>query len=279
MSQARPRFSLPPNQSHEPLIKVEKLTIGWDDMVLQRDATFEVERGEIFAILGGSGCGKSTLMRFMIGLETPKQGTIEIQGASGLQIGSDKPPFGVMFQSGALLGSMTVGENIALPLSQWTDLPDEAVEAIVQAKLRLVGLQGTEDKMPSELSGGMKKRAAIARAMALEPSLIFLDEPSAGLDPVTAAELDDLLIALNEGLGITLVVVTHDLDSIFNIAKRCIVLDKASKSIIARGDPRELRVSDADPRVHSFFNRSSMTDAAQHDATHHDRPSTSIPPP
>jgi len=279
MSQARPRFSLPPNASNEPLIKVSNLTIGWDDVVLQRDATFEVMRGEIFAILGGSGCGKSTLMRFMIGLETPREGTIEIQGITGQQIGSSKPPFGVMFQSGALLGSMTVGENIALPLSQWTDLPDEAVEAIVQAKLRLVGLQGTEDKMPSELSGGMKKRAAIARAMALEPSLIFLDEPSAGLDPVTAAELDDLLIALNEGLGITLVVVTHDLDSIFNIAKRCIVLDKASKSIIARGDPRELRVSDADPRVHSFFNRSSMTDAAQHEATHHDRPSMSVPPP
>ena len=275
MSQKRPsRFSLPPVTSHEVIIKVEDLTIGWDDVVLQRDVSFEVERGEIFAILGGSGCGKSTLMRYMIGLETPKSGKIEIQGVSGTHIGTARPPFGVMFQSGALLGSMTVGENIALPLSHWTDLPADAVSAIVQAKLRLVGLQGTEDKMPSELSGGMKKRAAIARAMALEPSLIFLDEPSAGLDPVTAAELDELLIALNEGLGITLVVVTHDLDSIFNIAKRCIVLDKASQSIIARGDPRELRVSDADPRVHSFFNRTSMTDA-----TPHDRHSMSVPPP
>jgi len=275
MSQKRPsRFSLPPVPAHEVLIKVENLTIGWDDVVLQRDASFEVERGEIFAILGGSGCGKSTLMRYMIGLETPKSGTIEIQGVSGTHVGTSRPPFGVMFQSGALLGSMTVGENIALPLSHWTDLPADAVSAIVQAKLRLVGLQGTEDKMPSELSGGMKKRAAIARAMALEPSLIFLDEPSAGLDPVTAAELDELLIALNEGLGITLVVVTHDLDSIFNIAKRCIVLDKASQSIIARGDPRELRVSDADPRVHSFFNRTSMIDAAPPD-----RHSMSVPPP
>jgi phospholipid/cholesterol/gamma-HCH transport system ATP-binding protein len=275
MSQKRPsRFSLPPVASHEVIIKVENLTIGWDDVVLQRDASFEVERGEIFAILGGSGCGKSTLMRYMIGLETPKSGKIEIQGVSGTHIGTARPPFGVMFQSGALLGSMTVGENIALPLSHWTDLPADAVSAIVQAKLRLVGLQGTEDKMPSELSGGMKKRAAIARAMALEPSLIFLDEPSAGLDPVTAAELDELLIALNEGLGITLVVVTHDLDSIFNIAKRCIVLDKASQSIIARGDPRELRVSDSDPRVHSFFNRTSMTDAAPPD-----RHSMSVPPP
>jgi phospholipid/cholesterol/gamma-HCH transport system ATP-binding protein len=274
MSQKRTsKFSLPPVQP-EPLITVENLTIGWDDVVLQRDASFEVERGEIFAILGGSGCGKSTLMRFMIGLETPKSGRVVIKGVTGTHIGTSRPPFGVMFQSGALLGSMTVGENIALPLSHWTDLSPEAVSAIVQAKLRLVGLQGTEDKMPSELSGGMKKRAAIARAMALEPELMFLDEPSAGLDPVTAAELDDLLLALNEGLGLTLVIVTHDLDSIFNIAKRCIVLDKASQSIIARGDPRELRVSEADPRVHSFFNRTSMADA-----TSQERPSMSVPPP
>jgi phospholipid/cholesterol/gamma-HCH transport system ATP-binding protein len=274
MSQKRTsKFSLPPVKA-EPLITVENLTIGWDDVVLQRDASFEVERGEIFAILGGSGCGKSTMLRYLIGLETPKSGRIHIKGVTGTHIGTARPPFGVMFQSGALLGSMTVGENIALPLSHWTDLSPEAVSAIVQAKLRLVGLQGTEDKMPSELSGGMKKRAAIARAMALEPELMFLDEPSAGLDPVTAAELDDLLLALNEGLGLTLVVVTHDLDSIFNIAKRCIVLDKASQSIIARGDPRELRVSEADPRVHSFFNRASMTDAAAHD-----RPSMSVPPP
>jgi len=274
MNKRPSKFAQPPVASHEVIIKVENLTIGWDDVVLQRDASFEVERGEIFAILGGSGCGKSTLMRYMIGLEMPKSGTISIEGVSGTHIGTARPPFGVMFQSGALLGSMTVGENIALPLSQWTDLPADAVSAIVQAKLRLVGLQGTEDKMPAELSGGMKKRAAIARAMALEPSLIFLDEPSAGLDPVTAAELDELLLALNEGMGITLVIVTHDLDSIFNIAKRCIVLDKASQSIIARGDPRELRVSDADPRVHSFFNRASMTDAAQHE-----RHSMSVPPP
>jgi len=274
MSQARPRFSGPPLAGNEPIIKVKDLTMGWDDLVLLRDASFEVENGEIFAILGGSGCGKSTLLRYLIGLEAPKSGSIVIEGVTGKHVETARPPFGVMFQSGALLGSMTVGENIALPLSHWTDLPDEAVSAIVQAKLRLVGLQGTEDKMPAELSGGMKKRAAIARAMALEPSLMFLDEPSAGLDPVTAAELDDLLIALNEGLGLTLVIVTHDLESIFNIAKHCIVLDKASQSIIARGDPRELRVSDTDPRVHSFFNRSSMADA-----THHDRPSVSAPPP
>jgi phospholipid/cholesterol/gamma-HCH transport system ATP-binding protein len=160
-----------------------------------------------------------------------------------------------MFQSGALLGSMTVGENLALPLQAWTDLPPEAVQAIVEAKLRLVGLYGTEDKMPAELSGGMKKRAAIARALALEPELVFFDEPSAGLDPVSAVELDELSITLNEKLGVTVVIVTHDLDSIFKIAKHCIMLDKKSKTIIARGDPRHLRDHSDDLRVKTFFNR------------------------
>lgn len=258
------------------VIKVEDLTIGWDTTILQRNASFEVERNDIFMILGGSGCGKSTLMRYLIGLETPMAGKITIDRVTKQHVEVDRPPFGVMFQSGALLGSMTVGENIALPLTQWTDLPPEAVFAIVQAKLRLVGLQGTEDKMPSELSGGMKKRAAIARAMALEPELLFLDEPSAGLDPVTAAELDDLLLALNRGFDMTLVIVTHDLDSIFNVGKRCVMLDRPSQSIIARGDPRELRDQCDDPRVRSFFNRTVHADRYLSE-----RPSLlpSIPPP
>ncbi len=238
-----------------PLIEVVDLTMGWGDVVLQQNANFEVERGDIFVILGGSGCGKSTLLRYLIGLETPLSGTIRIDGAIPETKEVGRPPFGVMFQSGALLGSMTLGENIALPLESWTDLPREAVLAIVEAKLRLVGLHGTEDKMPSELSGGMKKRAAIARALALEPSLVFLDEPSAGLDPTTAFELDELIITLNEKLGMTVVIVTHDLDSIFKIAKHCIMLDKKSKSIIARGDPRELRDGSDDPRVKAFFHR------------------------
>lgn len=160
-----------------------------------------------------------------------------------------------MFQSGALFGSMTVGENIALVLEQWTKLAPDAVAAIVASKLRLVGLEGAAGKLPSELSGGMKKRAAIARAMALEPELIFLDEPSAGLDPVSAASLDRLILTLSESFGLSVVIVTHELESIFAIAKTCIMLDKSSKSIIARGDPRELRDSDPDPRVHAFFNR------------------------
>ena len=240
------------------LIQVTDLTIGWDHLVLQEHATFEVERGDIFVILGGSGCGKSTMMRYLIGLEQPHIGTVTINGAPPPYDHVGRPPFGVMFQSGALLGSMTVGENIGLTLQAWTELPIDAIDAIVGAKLRLVGLEGTEDRLPSELSGGMKKRAAIARAMALEPELLFLDEPSAGLDPVSAAELDELILTLNKELELTLVVVTHDLQSIFKIAKHCIMLDRPSKSIIARGDPRELRKKCEDPRVHSFFSRAPM---------------------
>ena len=239
----------------EPLIEVRDLRIGWGDTVLQEHASFVVERGDIFVILGGSGCGKSTLMRYLIGLETASVGEVTIDGQPPLQTEAERPRFGVMFQSGALLGSMSVGDNIALPLREWTELPATAIYAIVQAKLRLVGLQGTEGKLPSELSGGMRKRAAIARAMALEPSLVFLDEPSAGLDPVSATELDDLILTLNAKLGLTVVVVTHDLESIFKIAKHCIMLDRQSASIIARGDPRQLRDHSEDPRVHTFFNR------------------------
>lgn len=243
----------------EAAIRAVDLTIGWGDTVLQRDANFEIESGDIFIILGGSGCGKSTMMRYLVGLEVPLSGRVLYADGSEAKLGRGHPQFGVMFQSGALLGSMTVGENVALPLTSWTELPVEAINAIVEAKLRLVGLSGTQEKMPSELSGGMKKRAAIARAMALEPELIFLDEPSAGLDPVSAAELDDLIISLNEQLGLTVVMVTHDLDSIFKVGKRCIMLDRASQSIIARGDPRELRDHSDDPRVRTFFNREAST--------------------
>jgi phospholipid/cholesterol/gamma-HCH transport system ATP-binding protein len=238
-----------------PLIVVRDLTVGWDRNVLLRGASFEVQRGDVFVILGGSGCGKSTLLRYLIGLETPLAGTISIAGIGAPRLEGAAPEYGVMFQSGALFSSMTVGENVGFALQEWTGLPNDAVNAIVKAKLALVGLEGTGDKLPAELSGGMKKRAAIARAMAFEPSLIFLDEPSAGLDPVSAAELDDLITALNRGLGLTVVMVTHELESIFKVGKTCIMLDKETKSIIASGDPRSLKDACPDPKVRQFFHR------------------------
>jgi phospholipid/cholesterol/gamma-HCH transport system ATP-binding protein len=239
----------------EPAIDVKDLTIGWDRTVLMQHVTFQVLQHDIFVVLGGSGCGKSTLLRHLIGLETAQSGTVSFSGDVQRKLRTGRPSFGVMFQSGALLGSFTVGENVALQLQQWTSLPGEAIDTITRAKLRLVGLEGAIDKMPSELSGGMKKRAAIARAMALEPELLFLDEPSAGLDPVTANELDDLIIDLNANMGTTMIIVTHDLDSIFKVGKRCIMLDRESKGIIAQGNPRELRDTSRDPRVRTFFHR------------------------
>ncbi len=236
------------------IIEVEDLTMGWGDVVLQEHLTFDVKQGEIFAILGGSGSGKSTLLRFLIGLEPVTKGTVVVDGQRSIDLDGGRPPFGVMFQAGALFGSSTVGENVELPLEEWTNLPPDAITAVAKAKLRLVGLDGAYGKFPSELSGGMKKRAAIARALALEPKLVFFDEPSAGLDPITSAELDDLIATLNESLGLTVVVVTHELESIFSIVDRAIMLDKESKSIIANGNPHELARSD-DPRVSAFFNR------------------------
>jgi phospholipid/cholesterol/gamma-HCH transport system ATP-binding protein len=237
------------------LISVEGLRIGWNRHVLLENIGFEVERGDIFVVLGGSGCGKSTLLRHLVGLELPLAGKITIAGFGAPRLEGTAPAYGVMFQSGALFSSMTVGENIAFALQEWTGLPSAAVSAIVKAKLALVGLEDSENKLPAELSGGMKKRAGIARAMAFEPNLIFLDEPSAGLDPVSAAELDDLILALNRGLGLTVVMVTHELESIFKVGKHCIMLDKEAKGVIAAGDPRELRDASRDPKVLQFFRR------------------------
>lgn len=254
---SHPRRRNPPIVPRAPtatIIDVKDLTMGWGDVVLQERLTFQVGRGEIFAILGGSGCGKSTLLRYLIGLEPVTKGEVTVAGRPEIDLDAGLPPFGVMFQQGALFGSSTVGENVELPLEEWTDLAPDAIAAIARAKLRLVGLDGAYDKFPSELSGGMKKRAAIARALALEPELVFFDEPSAGLDPITSAELDDLILTLNRSLGLTVVIVTHELESIFRIVTRCIMLDKASKSMIADGDPRELAKS-ADPRISDFFNR------------------------
>ena len=224
--------------------------------------TFQVERGTVFTILGGSGCGKSSLLRYLIGLEKPQAGRIDIDGVGEPHRYEGMPPFGVLFQSGALFSSLTLAENLALPLTAWTPIRGAMVREFVQAKLDLVGLGAFAEHLPGEISGGMKKRAGIARALMVEADLLFFDEPTAGLDPISAVELDQLLLTLSRDLGITMVIVTHELPSIFLVAAECIVLDKAAKGIVARGDPRKLRDESEIPFVHNFFTRSSPGVAA-----------------
>ncbi len=234
-------------------VEVRDLTIGRGDVTLVEGITFSVPRGEIFAILGGSGSGKSTLLRYLVGLETPMKGEIDVAGRGPPDLDAGLPPFGVMFQGGALFGSMTVLENVTLPLEEWTDLPIADVDVIASAKLELVGLASAADQLPAQISGGMTKRAAIARALALDPPIVFFDEPGAGLDPVTALEIDNLILTLARSSNLTVLMVTHELASIFRIADRCLLLDRSSKRVLAIGDPRALRVSD-EPRIREFFN-------------------------
>jgi phospholipid/cholesterol/gamma-HCH transport system ATP-binding protein len=243
-----------------PAIQVEHLVARYEERTILEDVSFEVRRGERFVIVGGSGCGKTTLLRHIIGLQRPAAGRVLIDGddvgrADEDQLRRIQRKFGVLFQAGALFGSLTLGENVALPLEEYTTLPKHIIELLVRIKLSMVSLAGFEEFMISELSGGMKKRAALARAIALDPSILFFDEPSAGLDPITSAELDELIVQLNRSLGTTIVVVSHELSSIFTIADRVIMLDGEAKGIVAEGDPRELRERHPDPRVHAFFNR------------------------
>jgi phospholipid/cholesterol/gamma-HCH transport system ATP-binding protein len=252
----------------ESIIRVEDLTVAYGDDVVLEDINFEVSPGEIFVILGGSGCGKSTLLKHMISLHEPIKGRVLIDGmdvtaAEGSELHEILRRIGVMYQHGALFGSMTLMDNICLVLEEFTDLPRSAVEMIALTKLNIVGLADSADKMPSELSGGMKKRAAIARAMALDPKILFLDEPSAGLDPITSAQVDELILKLSQNLKMTFVIVTHELPSIFTVADRVIMLDKNAKTIIASGKPDELRDRSDNPWVRQFFNRQADAETSQ----------------
>ncbi len=241
-------------------ITVRDLTMAYGDYVVMRDLSFDVNRGDVFIIMGGSGCGKSTLLKQMIGLRAPAKGDILYEGVSFWKSPEEvqtrlKRSFGVTFQQGALWSSLTLAENVMLPLGEYTDLRPAEMREVASLKLALVGLAGFEDFYPSEISGGMQKRAALARAIALDPDILFFDEPSAGLDPISSRRLDELILELRDSLGATIVVVTHELASIFTIANNSVFLDVETKTMTTTGDPKLLRTESPDPKVRAFLNR------------------------
>jgi phospholipid/cholesterol/gamma-HCH transport system ATP-binding protein len=246
-------------------IRVDDLTMAYGSFVIQKNLNFSINRGDVFIIMGGSGCGKSTLLKIMIGLKSPAQGKVSFSAESFWDAPLNrreelKRGFGTLFQAGALWSGMTLAENIALPLSQYTSLSDAEIRDVCSYKLSLVGLAGFEDFYPSEISGGMNKRAGLARAMALDPEILFFDEPSAGLDPISAKLLDDLIIELKESLGTTVVVVTHELASIFTIANNSVFLDPKTKTQLATGDPKVLRDHDPSFEVRNFLSRGTLSE-------------------
>lgn len=254
-----------PNGS--PHIVVENLTMAYGDFVIQRDLNFTINRADIFIIMGGSGCGKSTLMRNLIGLKRPAKGNVHYGDTNLWEVDSEQrreimKGCGVLYQRGALWSSMTLAENIALPLREYTDLGLDQIRRVVSLKLALVGLAGFEEFYPSEISGGMQKRAGLARAMAMDPDILFFDEPSAGLDPISAHRLDKLILELRDSLGATFVVVTHELASIFDIGNNSVFLDAESKTMIASGDPKKLRKESDNSTVQRFLTR-GMSDTEE----------------
>ena len=253
---------------NKPVIEVRNLDLSYEDYAVMRNLNFSINRGEIFVVMGGSGCGKSTLLKVLIGLKEPLKGEILYDGINFWEqdeVSQQKimRSFGVLYQGGALWSSFTLGENVALPLQLYSGLSAAQIQDIVELKLALVGLFGYADFYPSEISGGMCKRAALARAIALDPDIIFFDEPSAGLDPLSARMLDDLILQLRDTLGATIVVVTHELASIFAVGDKAALLDTDSKSLIAIGSPKDLLANSSDPRVIRFLTRGERQGAAR----------------
>ena len=243
-----------------PAISTKNLEIAYGDFVIQRDLNFTVNRGEIFVLMGGSGCGKTSVMRCLTGLKAPAKGQVFLGDVSLWETGQAVKDqmarnIGIVYQSGALWSSMTLAENVGLPLGEFYNLSPQEIRELSSLKLALVGLNGFEDYYPSEISGGMRKRASVARALALDPEFLFFDEPSAGLDPVTSSLLDDLIVELRDSLGTTMVLVTHELPSIFSVADNCVYLDGDTHTMIAGGDPKRLKTDCEDPKVHAFLTR------------------------